>query len=168
MGRWNMNSYWHLLNRFQGAWLYRLERRREYDDWIRKKERMRRETFEHLRSELDNTRETLMENLLGVQALVAAMQNSEEERMGQHCGAYPPDDALREMVEVAGKALEDARLEAETFEGESSAAYGSLLRKWLRAHKAALKVLEVACVEAQAMAQDEEPPAEGEEKPSED
>ena len=97
-----------------------------------------------------------MENLLGVQALVAAMQNAEEERMGRQCGAYPPDDTLREMVEVAGKALEDARLEAETFEGESSAAYGTLLRKWLRAHKAALKVLEVACIKAQEMAQEEE------------
>ena len=141
-GRWDMGSYWHLLNRFNDAWMWRQQQREAYYEWFRKQAAARKQTFQDLRSELNNTRETLNENMLGVQALVAAMQNSEEERLGRGFMALPEDDTLREMVDLGLRDMETARLDAESYEGKSAAKYGTLIRKWLRTQKAGAKLLD--------------------------
>jgi hypothetical protein len=145
LGRWASGSYWRLVDRFRYAWDWSWYRRAYwYEHWQRRIEATE-DLFEDLRAELDGTRDILGQALLGLQVYVAALQNAEEERLYDLCeSCRTEDETLREMGRTALATMEKERLEAERYQGKSSAAYGSLLRKWLRAQKAALKVMEVA------------------------
>lgn len=162
LGRRASHSYWHLMNRFTYSWNYNILRRQAWYDYWQKRREATETLFEDLRSELSSTQDTLGQTLLGLQVFLAAMQNAEEERLLGQCHACRSTDAsLRKMGETALEGMEEARLEAERFQGRSSAAYGTLLRKWLRAHKAATKVMEIAHAEgdifAEAEPEDPEP-----------
>lgn len=145
LGAWDAYSYWHLLDRFRYAWDWSWERRRLwYESWQRRRQATE-DLFQDLRAELDATRDAMGEMMLGLQVYVAALQNVEEERLLGQCTACRTEDAtLREMGETALRSLSMTRLEGERYQGRSSAAYGSILRKWLRAQKAAVHVMAVA------------------------
>ena len=145
LGRRASHSYWNLMNRFSYSWNYNYLRRQAWHRYWRQRRQATEKLFEDLKAELSSTRDTLGQTLLGMQVFMAAMQNAEEERLLGQCHSCRTDDeSLRKMGEAALDGMETARLEAERFQGKSSAAYGTLLRKWLRAHKAAVKVMEIA------------------------
>jgi hypothetical protein len=145
LGRWASGSYWHLLDRFRYAWDWSWYRRAAWYEHWRKRQEATDDLFESLRSDLAGTRDVLGQSLLGLQAFLAALQNAEEERLLGLCESCRTDDeTLRAMGETALRAMADSRLEAERYRGDSSAAYGTLLRKWLRAQRAAVEVMDVA------------------------
>lgn len=156
LGRWGSSSYWRLLNRFLYAWDWSWVRRAQWDEYWRKRRAATKDLFEQLRSELDGTRDTLGDTLLGVQAFVAALQNAEEERVQQECvPCRTQDETLVAMAEKALSGMHEARLQAEAFQGRSVSAYGTILRRWLRAQKAAVDVLAIAGTEQEPAESDE-------------
>lgn len=164
LGRYDSGSYWHLLNRFNYAWDWGYNSLVERQRYWRQREQATVQMFEDLRTELNATRDSLGANLLGMQALVAAMQNQEEERINDDCiPCKTKDETLVKMAETALDGMHDARLEAEVYQGRSTSGYSTLLRKWLRSQKAANKVLRIAIEEEEAAAEDED-----EDAPSED
>jgi hypothetical protein len=140
-GRRVSPSYVRLLTRFQAWWDWSWDQRSKwYKYWERRTslDALQQE----LTAELDATRENLTQTLLGLQVLVAAVQNAEEERLQAVCLACASDDkTLREMAETALRDMAAARLEGEKFQGDSYAKYGSIVRTWLRLQKAAVGVL---------------------------
>jgi len=151
LGHWDASTYWHLLGRFRYAWDWSWLRRQQWYDYWRKRRQATKELFDDLRSELDGTRESLGETLLGLQVFVAALQNAEEERMQAECiPCRTQDETLVEMAEKALSGMQEARLQAESFQGRSSSGYGTILRKWLRSQKAAVQVLAIAKTEQEA------------------
>lgn len=156
LGRYDSHSYWHLLGRFRYAWDWSYLRRQQWYEYWRKRQQATKQMFEDLRAELNGTRDTLGETLLGVQVFVAALQNAEEERLQEECiPCRTQDETLVKMAETALDGMHVARLKAEGYTGRSSSGYGTILRKWLRSQKAAVKVLKVA-MEEQEAAEDEE------------
>lgn len=157
LGRWDASSYWHLLGRFRYAWDWSYLRRQQWYAYWRKRQQATDQLFEDLRAELNGTRDTLGETMLGVQAFVAALQNAEEERLQEECiPCKTKDETLVEMAEKALDGMQTARLNGESFTGRSSSGYGSILRKWLRSQKAASKVLRIAEEANEEAAQEEE------------
>lgn len=156
LGRWDSHSYWHLLGRFRYAWDWSYLRRQQWYEYWRRRRQATKKLFDDLRSELNGTRDTLGETLMGVQVFVAALQNAEEERMQEECiPCKTKDETLVKMAETALEGMHTARLNGESFQGRSSSGYGTILRKWLRSQKAATKVLRIA-VEEQEAAEAEE------------
>jgi hypothetical protein len=146
-------SYRHLLGRFRTAWDWGWEEQARWAKYWEQRDARDRMTAT-VREDLQATRDTLAQTLLGLQVFMGAVQNAEEERLANLCEACRTDDAtLREMAETALRDMATARLEAERFQGDSYAKYGTLLRTWLRRQQAALGVLDVAgkpLAEAQA------------------
>ena len=157
LGRWDSGSYWHLLDRFNYAWDWRYNSSIYRYEYWKNRERATEQLFEDLRDDLNATRDSIGENLLGLQALIAAMQNQEEERINDDCiPCKTKDETLVEMAEKALDGMQDARMEAEVYQGRSTSGYSSLLRKWLRSQKAANKVLDIAVEQEQAAAEEDE------------
>ena len=145
LGGWDSQSYWHLLGRFRYAWDWSYLRRQQWNQYWLKRQQATKKLFEDLRSELDGTRDTLGETLLGVQAFVAALQNAEEERLQEECiPCKTKDETLVKMADTALEGMHTARLNGESYQGRSPSGYGTILRKWLRSQKAAVKVLRIA------------------------
>jgi hypothetical protein len=144
LGRWHGLTYWNLLRRFRSAWDWSWEQQARWEAWWERR-REQHEQVAALRARLSATKDALSDSLLGLQAFVGALQNAEEERMRGVCLTCKSDDqTLREMAETALRDMSIARLDAERFQGESYAAYGTLLRTWLRRQLAAAGVLGVA------------------------
>lgn len=145
LGRYSSNSYWHLMNRYRYAWDWSYVRRLQRYQNYQKRVTATKDLFSDLKGEIQATRDTLGQAILGLQVFIAALQNAEEERLLGLCeSCRTGDETLKKMGVTALDAMRDSRLAAERYQGKSSAAYGTLLRKWLRAEKAALKVMEIA------------------------
>ena len=139
-------SHWHLLSRFRTAWDWSWDQSSTWHRYLEKKEaQAARERFEQaLEVALEGTRDTLSTTLLGLQAFVAAVQESEQARLRGICLACRTDDAtLREMAETALRDMDLVQLEAERYQGPSYSKYGSLLRSWYRRQRAAVSVLAI-------------------------
>ena len=157
LGRWDSGSYWHLMNRFNYAWDWRYNSSIYRYQYWKDREEATVKLFDDLRDELNATRDSIGENLLGVQALVATLQNQEEERINEDCiPCKTKDETLVKMAETAMDGMQAARLDAEVYQGRSTAGYGTLLRKWLRSQKAANKVLAIATEEEEQAAEEDE------------
>jgi hypothetical protein len=146
LGHVRFGSHWHLLGRFRNAWDWSWEQSSTWWKYLeRQQAQQARERFEMaLQVALDGTRDTLNNTLLGLQAFVAATQETEQERLRGICLACKTDDAtLREMAETALRDMEIVQMEAERFQGPSYSDYGSLLRQWYRRQRAAVSVLDI-------------------------
>ena len=105
------DSYWHLLGRFRYAWDWSYLRRQQWNQYWRKRQQATDKLFEDLRSELNGTRDTLGETLLGVQAFVAALQNAEEERLQEECiPCKTKDETLVKMADTALEGMQVRRV----------------------------------------------------------
>ncbi len=142
-----LHSYWNLMRRFRLGWDWRIhhcaacERRREEAQRARDAQRKEVANYIAERQRLfDTTRDTLQQQLLALQVLAAAMQAQEEQRLGSAWQARF-GDAARPADDASLLAMEAARIEGEQFTGASSAAYGQLLRNWVRAYKQVLAQL---------------------------
>ncbi len=145
LGRWNLTSYWSLLNRFDRAYWWTLHNRRTLYEQPLTRGEATRVLFHQLYGDLLATRDALQSLKLGVQVLVAALQNVEETSLESLCLAcHTDDETLRHMGETALASMQQLRLEGERFHGDSPADYGSILRRWLRADRAAHYVMKVA------------------------
>lgn len=131
-----LHSYWNLMRRLRAGWGWRVD---HCISCLRRREEAQRKKAEDYVAErqkvFDTTRDTLQQQLLALQVLVATMQAQEEHRLGVEWTQKLGDVSERSADGKARVAMQDARLEAEQFTGESSAAYGQLLRGWLRAQK---------------------------------
>jgi hypothetical protein len=146
-GSYDGVSYWHLLGRFRHVWDWTWERRLNWYRWL-EQQQAKAKFYAAQQAELNATRDMLSQTLLGLQVFIGALQNAEETRMHSICTACRQSDAtLREMAETALRDMAIARVEAERYHGDSYAKYGSLLRAWLRRHRAAIGVLDVTADE---------------------
>lgn len=144
-----LHSYWNLMNRYRAGWRWRIrhcvdceqrrteEQKKKLEDYIAERQRV-----------FDTTRDTLEQQILSLRLLAAAMQAQEEHYLGDDLAVLGRSEEMLEANEKVLLDLARARLEAEQYSGESSAAYGQLLRGWTRNYNKAIKRLEKAAKEA--------------------
>ena len=136
VGRLEMRSYWNLMGGYNRAWEYSMLRRAE---WSRRRRELIRKQKEFMAGEkaaANAVRDTLEQQMLSLQVLVAAMQAAEEHALRAEIGELPEGDILRDLAEQIVDKLREARLKAERYQGTSSSQWGTLLRSWVRVYKA--------------------------------
>jgi hypothetical protein len=103
-------------------------------------------TLEAASAGLAATRDALAAQAHMVQTLVARMQHAEEMRLGDDCEmCFEVDRGDRAVARETLRLMKIGRLNAESFAGERSSEYGSLLRRdWLRHHRSLMKRVERA------------------------
>lgn len=150
-----LHSYWNLMQRYRAGWNWRIrhcyecERRRQeaqkkkLEDFIAERQRV-----------FDTTRDTLEQQILSLRVLAAAMQAQEEHNLAEDLAQLGESDDVLEANENSLIALAQARLEAEQYAGDSSAAYGQLLRAWTRNYNKTIKRMEKARKAAEDEAED--------------
>jgi len=136
IGGLEMRSYWGLMNGYNRAWEYSMLRRAEWDRRRREVMRKQREFMAGEKAAANAVRDTLEQQMLALQVLTAAMQAAEEHALRAEIEQLEEGDILRDLAERVVDKLREARLKAERYQGTSSAAWGSLLRAWVRVYKA--------------------------------
>jgi hypothetical protein len=109
------------------------------EEWNRRRRELVRKQKEFLESEREAARvvrDTLEQQMISLQVLTAAMQAAEENAVREEIAKLPEGDILRDLALQVVETLREARLKAERYQGTSSAEYGTLIRKWVRAYKA--------------------------------
>jgi hypothetical protein len=135
-----------LFGRFRQAWDWSWDQSSAWIRYIEEQEAAAaQEAIERgLEEALQATKQNLTGLLLGVQAFVASVQESEHARLRSLCVACRTDDAtLREMAETALRGMETAQLDAERFQAGNYTKYNGMLRAWHRQQRAAVGVLEL-------------------------
>lgn len=138
--RYELNSYWGLMRRYRLGWGWRIGECRNCqarEDELKE----RADKIAQSQKLIDTTRDTLREQMLALQVLAGAMQAWQEVHIAEEIDELPADHLLREPAEKLLLALRKARLTAERYDGDSSAAYAQLLRNWVRAYKAGRALL---------------------------
>ena len=136
VGGLEMRSYYNLMWGYNRAWEWSMWRRAEYNRRRQELIRKQREFIESEREAARVVRDTLEQQMISLQVLTAAMQAAEEHALREEIEKLPEGDVLRELAEEVVDTLKEARLTAEQYQGTSSAEYGTLIRKWVRAYKA--------------------------------
>lgn len=148
-GASEMYSYWNLMNVYQRGWRWRTRECHECEIHRRKLQEKLNEDIAEKRRLLETTRDTLQEQQLSLQLLAAAMQATEEHALRGQIEEMTEDHILYRPASDLMLVLRDARLEAERYQGDSTARYGQLLRGWLRTYNAGSALLEKEAAKAE-------------------